>query len=343
MSPRAGALEAQRCVTARVPVTLHEVCYTPRMTRAVLAILWLLPSLALVSVACGGSEHVTEVASVSSTTSAPGVASRSAPAAVVQVKGGEAAGALPASAEGLPETKLSEDLVIRQLAPDVHLITHTFPWPANALLVEMANGDLVLCDPTYTVDAMRLVLAWMDERYGKRRIVALNTHFHIDRVGGNAALLERGIPVYGSDLTARLVTTRSEAHRAWVRASVDDGAIAAVFETQPMVPPDRVFPIAEGLSLTFGEEKVVVHHPGPGHAPDNVVVFFPAHRLLFGGCLVAAGERIGNTTDGDLARWGDAIRDLQRFKAFSIVPGHGSRLDPGLLDHTLALLASASP
>lgn len=236
--------------------------------------------------------------------------------------------------------KLAEDLVLRELGPGVHLITHAHPWAANALLVEMANGDLVLCDPTYTVDAMRRVLAWIDGHHGKRRIVAISTHFHIDRVGGNGALVERGIPVYGADLTLKMLAERGDAGRRWLRESLDDKALIAEFEAQPTVAPDHPFPAAEGLTLRFGEEQVVVHYPGPGHAPDNVVVVFPERGILFGGCLVAAGERIGNKSDADMARWGDSVRSLHRFKPRMVIPGHGERLDPGLLDHTLKLLAA---
>jgi hypothetical protein len=33
-----------------------------------------------------------------------------------------------------------------------------------------------------------------------------------------------------------------------------------------------------------------------------VVVYFPARELLFGGCMIKAGNTIGNTADADLVR-----------------------------------------
>jgi len=297
-------------------------------------------ALALGAASCGSAEPPAGAASPAAMQPATPASPPAAPAPAPAPAPAQAA--LPTSAEGLPTAELAKDLVIRDLAPGVHVIVHSHPWAANSLLVQMANGDLVLCDPTYTPAAMRLVLAWAKQRYGDRRIVAINTHFHVDRIGGNEALLEQKIPIHGSDLLAKTLAERGAAHRRWVLENVkDQAALTAEYRTQKDIPPDHLFPAAQGLTLPFGDEQVVLHYPGPGHSPDNLVVYFPSRGILFGGCLVAAGERIGNTTDADLTRWGDSIRDLRRFTPKVVIPGHGDRYDPGLLDHTLKLLADA--
>ena len=75
--------------------------------------------------------------------------------------------------------------------------------------------------------------------------------------------------------------------------------------------------------------------------PDKVVVYFPARKLLFGSCMVIGMDQLGNTADADLASWPEAIKKLQAFPVDVIVPGHGERLGPDLLQHTLDLLAAA--
>lgn len=298
--------------------------------------------IAITAAACSKAEPGAGASAPAAQTAAQAPAAAAQAGAPAAAQGAAPAkAALATSAEGLPTVELEKDLVVRELGPGVHVITHSHPWPANALLVEMASGDLVLCDPTYTPAAMRRVLEWAKGRFGERRITAINTHFHVDRIGGNAALVERGIPVHGSDLTAKTLAERGAAHRAWVQANVEDRAVAAELAAQRDVPPDHLFPAAQGLTLRFGGEEVLVRYPGPGHAPDNVVVFFPSRGLLFGGCLVGAGERIGNTADADLGRWGDAIREVQRLQPKVVIPGHGDRYDAGLLEHTLKLLAEA--
>ncbi len=106
-----------------------------------------------------------------------------------------------------------------------------------------------------------------------------------------------------------------------------------------LVSPTELFPLAKGLTLDFGSEQVEIYFPGPSHAQDNVVVYFPDKKILFGSCMVIGWDQVGNTADADLAAWPEAIEKLRSFDANVIVPGHGTRLDPQLLDHTQALLS----
>jgi hypothetical protein len=72
---------------------------------------------------------------------------------------------------------------------------------------------------------------------------------------------------------------------------------------------------------------------------ENMVVYFPSRKILFGGCMIIGMDSVGNTSDADLAMWPESVRDLSQFDFAMLVPGHGDRLDPGLLEHTLDLLA----
>jgi metallo-beta-lactamase class B len=106
----------------------------------------------------------------------------------------------------------------------------------------------------------------------------------------------------------------------------------------PYLPPDHTFPIAQGLVLTFGSEQVHVIYPGPSQAPDKVAIYFPSRQILYGGCMVLAGEKPGNIADADLTTWPQAIRALTKLRVSVVIPGHGDRLDPGLLQHTIDVL-----
>jgi hypothetical protein len=93
------------------------------------------------------------------------------------------------------------------------------------------------------------------------------------------------------------------------------------------------------LTLSFGNEEVRVIFPGPSQAPDKLAVYFPARKLLFGSCMILSGDAVGNTADADMAAWPTAIRKLQGLPVDVVVPGHGDRLDAGLIQHTLEVLA----
>ena len=239
---------------------------------------------------------------------------------------------------------LSPDLYLRQIREDVFVVTHAFPWPANSLIVEMSNGDLVLVGTPYTPAATDQVLDWITEHFGQRKIIEINTGYHVDNLGGNSALIARGIPVYGSDLTVKLLKERGETTRQLLMKMLGP-ADQAYYQPQseiPYLPPNQLFPIEAGLKLQFGDEQLQVFYPGPSQAPDKVVVYFPAKKLLFGSCLILGGEKIGNTSDADMEHWPAAVHSLEQFPVEIVVPGHGERLDPGLIKHTLDLL-SAQP
>jgi metallo-beta-lactamase class B len=238
---------------------------------------------------------------------------------------------------------LSEGLYLRQIRKDVFVVTHAFPWPANSLIVEMANSDLVLVGSPYTPEATNEVLAWMDAHFGKRKIIAINTGYNVDNLGGNGALIKHGITVYGSDLTAKLLKERGEQTRQVLLGMLEGTANERYYKAHaeiPYVAPTQLFPIAQGLKLSFGEEQVEVYYPGPSQAPDKVVVYFSGKKILFGGCMILGGDQVGNISDADLKNWPDAVRKLRQFDVEIVVPGHGDRLDAGLIDNTITLLVA---
>ncbi|HTX92696.1 MAG TPA: MBL fold metallo-hydrolase [Anaerolineales bacterium] len=238
---------------------------------------------------------------------------------------------------------LAEDLVLREIGTGAYVVTHSYPWPANSLLVEMPDRTVVMAGTPYTAEAARLVIAWAEKQLGAQKFVAIDTGYHPDNLGGNQAFLEAGFPVYGSDLTVRLLQERGESIRALMLNLIGDPASPyyAAYRQMTFVPPDHVFPIQAGISLRYGNETVQVIYPGPSQAPDKVVVYFPERKLLFGSCMILGGDQIGNTADANLAAWPAAVESLEKYPVVVVVPGHGERLDPGLIQHTLDVLAAA--
>jgi len=243
-----------------------------------------------------------------------------------------------------PDTKgqidLAPDLYLRPIGDGAWVICHVFPWLCNSVLVEMTDGTLVMAGTPCTPKATGLVLAWSKRQLGERKLIAINTGYHVDNLGGNQALLDAGIPVYGSDLTVKLLKERGEQTRLTTLKFISESnsPIYTVHASMKFVPPDHIFPIQDGLKLTLGGEHVRVFYPGPSQAPDKVAVYFPARKLLFGSCMILAGDKLGNTTEADLKQWPASLRKLEQFPADVVVPGHGERLDPGLIQHTIDLL-----
>jgi glyoxylase-like metal-dependent hydrolase (beta-lactamase superfamily II) len=240
-----------------------------------------------------------------------------------------------------PPDRLSPDLEVREIRPGVFVITHSFPWPGNSLLVLGDQGEAILVDTPYTPEATALVLDWVTDELSHDVTAAINTGFHVDNLGGNRELVEREIPVAGSHRTVELIEERGAKS---LQLMVDwlpgprNRRFREYYEVFEYVPPSIALPLAGSVNLVLAGEEIQIIFPGETHSPDNTAVFFPERGLLFGGCMILAGDSVGNTADANMATWADAVASLRQLRPDVVVPGHGLRFDPGLIQHTIDLL-----
>jgi len=217
---------------------------------------------------------------------------------------------------------LQSTVKLRLLRPGVwiHTSRYVFPdgsvIPANGLVVK-EGGGLVLIDTAW---GEMLTADLLDEIHREIKLPvrrAIVTHSHADRIAGADLLRQRGIPVFAHPLTCR--------RAAAVAIAMPSDSLAGLRK-----PGDAEF-----------VGSVEVFYPGPAHSPDNIVVWVPSARVLFGGCAVkSVDSNLGNLADADTRAWPDAIhRVMERYRlAEVVVPGHGAEGGRELLTHTLELL-----
>lgn len=207
----------------------------------------------------------------------------------------------------------------REIAPGVwiHVSSQLYagqPFDSNGLVV-FAGDEAFLVDTAWGDAATRELVAWVEEERAARVVGAVVTHGHDDRGGGTAFLRERGIPV-------------------WARADT----AASLAEASLGVPDQRIG--TTGATHLFGG-RIEVYYPGPGHTADNIVVYLPRERILFGGCLVRSLDTstLGNTADAFLGEWASTVeRVAAEFPDVEVVvPGHGREAGPETLAHTADL------
>ena len=229
---------------------------------------------------------------------------------------------LPASAVVAQEKRIR----VTKLKPDVYVHTSFNMYgstlvPSNGLILNTTDGA-VLIDMAWGEAQTEQLLEWITENLRKPVKMCIVTHAHDDRVGALALLQRKNIVTFGAPQTAELTSEQG-------------------FGT-----------LASGLplnqTLTVGNQELEVYYPGPGHTSDNVVVWLPRQKVLFGGCLVKDPEakNLGNIADADLTSWPGAIQNIQeRYSHIKlVVPGHGMwGNDKALLDHTLKLLRKQQP
>ncbi|HET7315399.1 subclass B1 metallo-beta-lactamase [Salinisphaera sp.] len=217
----------------------------------------------------------------------------------------------------------NSDSQIRKLRPGVwiHISHHKFPsgarYPSNGLIVR--EGDsLLLVDPAWGAAATRVLLRRIEQEIGLPVRRAIITHFHDDRTDGLEVLEHAGVEVLATPLTQKLSTMDG--------GPVSDGTLSGLN--------------TPGATIQVGTVEVL--YPGPAHSPDNLMVWLPEQRVLFGGCAVRAidWKTLGNLEDADLASWPEAIRRAQAHypNVKIVVPGHGDVGGREILEHTLRLL-----
>ncbi|MBD7910609.1 MULTISPECIES: subclass B1 metallo-beta-lactamase [Clostridium] len=187
---------------------------------------------------------------------------------------------------------------------------------SNGLLILTSEG-VVLVDTPWTNDQTKELIKLTKEKFKKDITAAVITHAHIDKIGGIKTLLDNKIDVKSTPLTAQLAE----------KYGFD--------KPNPSITNDDEI-------LEFGKTKVEVYFPGKGHTIDNIVVWLPEDKILFGGCILKSVESnsIGNITDADVEEWPNSIENLMdKFSNSEIViTSHGSWGNKQILTHTLDLL-----
>lgn len=236
--------------------------------------------------------------------------------------------------------RIDEELSVRSLAIDTYLVVHEPFVSANVLVAKMPDGTVVICSSPVETEASRALVAWVKTTLKPPRIIAINTHFHPDGTGGNDAYREHGVETYASTLTQRLLEEKGVPMLAESAKSFEGTERERILATK-IALASHTFDENVGLAFRFGDEDVRVVYPGAAHSPDNVLVFFPARGILFGGCMIKGSQSVGYIGDADLEHWEAAVEIARALGARVVIPGHGPVGGPELFDLTTSVVRKA--
>ena len=183
-------------------------------------------------------------------------------------------------------------------------------------LVYVHDGEALIADTPSSDSLSQMLIDWLQQDMGLQITGIIPTHFHIDCLGGLDAFHQAGIRSYGSALTQKLAQGDSAA----VPESIFDGQ----------------------MTLKLGNQEAHVRFEGEGHTQDNVVVWIPEDKVLFGGCLVkSVGAGKGNLADANVEAWPQTISRIknQYPNLEHVIPGHGKAGGKELLDFTIELFS----
>jgi len=216
----------------------------------------------------------------------------------------------------------AKDFQISTLMPDVYLhksyqVVDGFGRVDSNGLVVVKGNDAYIVDTPWSEADTDALLTWMEEQ-GLQPKASISTHSHDDRTAGIALLNSKSVATYASELTNSILSK--------------SGKPLAKFS----------FP---GPDFSLGDNLIEIFYAGGGHTIDNLVVWLPEAKLLYGGCLVRSenSKDLGYVGEASIKDWPNTIEKIfEKFPSVAIVvPGHGAVGDAQLLSHTQSLANEA--
>jgi metallo-beta-lactamase class B len=212
-------------------------------------------------------------------------------------------------------TKLQNNVWVHTSSNEYQGVKHDH----NGLVIVTTKG-LVLIDTAWdTVESQqntKELLQMVENHFKKKVVTAIVTHAHDDSIGGIQELLNRGIDVHSTKLTAELAQQYGYP------------------SPQPTLDANPV--------LKVGDTVIEAFYPGEGHSKDNITVWLPKTKILFGGCFINALEatELGNINDSNVDQWDDSVQKVidKYLTVNTVIPGHGQWGDKQLLYHTIDLV-----
>lgn len=182
----------------------------------------------------------------------------------------------------------------------------------NAGFVVGRDGVLVV-DTFAAPEAAEELLAEIRRRTPLPVRWAVNTHYHLDHVGGNAVFAKAGAVLVAHENVRRWIRTENLKWRKEI--TPQDRAMLAA-----LVLPDVTH--TGGLTVWLGDRPVEIL-ARPGHTGGDSIVVLRDQGVVFGGDLVWRNT-VPNCIDADTAAWETTLNGfLEEFPKATFVPGHG--------------------
>jgi len=180
----------------------------------------------------------------------------------------------------------------------------------------LTDKGAVMIDTPWDTTQFQPLLDSIEFKHKKKVVLCIATHSHEDRTGGLEYYKQKGIKTFATEQTDIICKERGEKRAEFL-----------IFQ-------DTVFAVGQYTFQTY--------FGGAGHTPDNIVIWFPKDKLLYGGCLVKSTDAsdLGYLGDADTKQWSTTIQKIkQKFGQPSyVIPGHQNWTNKKSLNHTTTLL-----
>ena len=212
-----------------------------------------------------------------------------------------------------------------ELAPDVWIAQGEAALGSAANRNFISNaGFVVTGDGVVVVDALGSPALARELVAEIRRVTpqpiryVIVTHYHADHIYGLQVFKAAGATILAHPAAREYLS--SEAAQQRLQSSRQE-MFPAIDQATRLVPADRWLTDAE-TRLRVGAVEFHIHHVGPAHTAEDIVVHVPSRGVLFAGDLVFRG-RIPFVGQADSRQWIASLKTLIDFRPQLVIPGHG--------------------
>lgn len=216
-----------------------------------------------------------------------------------------------------------------EIVPGVHLIRGNFTpgsQPDGNTIIFTAPDGLVVVDTGRHVEHTQQIVDFA--KNAKKPVKAIvNTHWHLDHIGGNV-ILRREFPearVYASGALSEALTGFLANYKKQMLEQPDPSkfkAEIALIDAGPKLAPDQV--VKEPGKLTLGGRAFDVGLENQAVTAGDVWLFDPATGVLVAGDLVTLPVPFLDTACPQ--KWEASLERLSKVDFELLVPGHGPPL-----------------
>lgn len=191
-------------------------------------------------------------------------------------------------------------------------------FPANGMYI-VTNKGVIIIDSPWDTTQFQVLLDTIYQRHHQKAVLCVATHFHEDRTGALAFFRSKKVATFTSAKTDSI--------------------------SQQKKVPRAEYTFQQDTLFRVGGIEMQTFFPGAGHTTDNLVIWFPKQKVLYGGCLIksTADSTLGNTTDGNLTTYASSVKKVMDHFPYPsfVIPGHQDWMDNKSIEHTLQIANAA--
>ena len=188
-------------------------------------------------------------------------------------------------------------------------------FPSNGLIV-IKNGQALMIDTPMDNDKTERLTKYLKDSSSVDLTKLIIGHFHDDCLGGLGYLQSIGVESIANSMT-----------------------IAKCKEIGLPIPSTS---FTDSLTFDFNGEQIVCRYFGAGHSFDNITIWIPGKKILFGGCLIKSidSKGLGNLSDAVVNDWDMTVEKVMKKypEIKTVIPGHGDFGGTELITHTIELV-----